>query len=201
MLVFLNGLFLGLSLITSLGPQNIFIIRQGALRKHAVLTAITCFICDIILVTSSVFGLQRVMELYPNLGSWITWVGVAFLAYYGIKTLKSSFTKSNPGAASEHQLLSRSQIVLLALGFSLLNPHAIIDSLIIIGGGSTQFPEQQKAFLLGVISSSLVWFSVLTSLTYYFSHVLTREVVWKRIELCSGLLMMYLSFKLLQIAI
>jgi L-lysine exporter family protein LysE/ArgO len=198
MFVYFKGLFLGLSLIMALGPQNIFLIRQGALRRHAILTAITCFICDVILITSSVVGLQHIMELYPNLRGWITWVGVAFLAYYGTNTLKSSFTKNNPDAESEHQLLNRVQIVLFALGFSLLNPHAIIDSLVIIGGGSMQFPEHQKAFLLGVISSSFVWFSALTSLTYYFSHVLTREIVWKRIEFCSGLLMLYLSFKLLQ---
>ena len=40
MFVYLNGLLLGLSLIISLGPQNVFLIRQGALRKHAVLSRI-----------------------------------------------------------------------------------------------------------------------------------------------------------------
>ena len=39
--IYLNGLMLGFSLIMALGPQNIFLIRQGAMRNHAALSAIT----------------------------------------------------------------------------------------------------------------------------------------------------------------
>ena len=198
MLVYLNGLVLGLSLIMALGPQNIFLIRQGALRRHAILSVATCFISDVILVTASVVGLQSVLELHPQLQVWMTWLGSAFLMYYGLKTLRSSFKKNQAKEETEHQLLNRWQIILFALGFSLLNPHAIIDSLILIGGGSTLYPDHRSVFLLGVITSSLIWFSALTSLTYYYAHVLTRAVVWKRIELCSGMLMVYISMRLLQ---
>lgn len=197
--VYINGLMLGLSLIMALGPQNIFLIRQGVLRKHALLTAVTCFFCDVILVTASVAGLHRVLELYPTLQLWMTWFGAAFLFYYGINALRQAYkpVKQVQIINSLQPTKNRSQIIMLALGFSLLNPHAIIDSLVLIGGGSSQFPGHHQAFLLGVITSSLIWFSILTLTTYCFSALLSRQAVWKRIELFSGILMIYLSAKLI----
>lgn len=196
MMVYLNGLMLGLSLITALGPQNVFLIRQGALRNHAGLSALICFFCDIILVCASVAGLHEVLKLHPTLQEWVTWFGVAFLLFYGCKALKQALSKEKQAATTEERNPNRWQIIMLALGFSLLNPHAIIDSLVIIGGGSSQFPEHQQAFLLGVLTSSLLWFSTLTFTTHYFAHVLSRATVWKRIEFSSGLLMLFLSLKL-----
>ncbi|CEK09231.1 LysE/ArgO family amino acid transporter [Legionella hackeliae] len=196
MTVYFNGLILGLSLITALGPQNVFLIRQGAMRKHAVLSAAICFLCDIVLVCASVAGLHHVLELHPTLQIWITWFGVAFLFYYGAHALKRAFTQKTGEENAAPNVSNRWQIVMLALGFSLLNPHAIIDSLVIIGGGSSQFPGHQQVFLMGVITSSLFWFSSLTFTTHYFSEVLSRATVWRRIEFASGMLMIFLSVKL-----
>lgn len=196
MLVYFNGLMLGLSLIAALGPQNVFLIRQGALRKHALLSALVCFCCDIILVCASVAGLHQLLETHPSLQIWLTGFGVVFLLYYGIKAFRQAFKTKSTKAIREQQSTSRLQIIMLALGFSLLNPHAIIDSLVIIGSGSSQFPDNPQAFLFGVISASLLWFTSLTVTTHYFADVLSRVSVWRRIEFSSGLLMVFLSFKL-----
>lgn len=196
MLVYFNGLVLGLSLIMALGPQNVFLIRQGALRKHAVLSALICFSCDLILICGSVVGLYQMLELHPSLKDWMTWFGVVFLLYYGSRALKRALQAKSTEPHSAQQSSNRLQIILLALGFSLLNPHAIIDALVIIGSNSAQFPEHQKEFVLGVATSSLLWFSSLTLTTHYFSNVLTRAAVWRRVELCSGLLMIGLSIRL-----
>ena len=194
--IYLNGLLLGMSLIMALGPQNVFLIRQGAMRQHAVLSAIICFVCDIILITASVIGLQDVLEAHADLRSWMTWFGAAFLLYYGISALRRAFDKKSKEVEQESSSTNRWQIIMLALGFSLLNPHAIIDSLVLIGGGSGQFPGHERVFLLGVLSSSLLWFTVLTFTAYYFSNILARATVWRRVELGSGILMVFLSIKL-----
>ena len=196
MLVYFNGLLLGLSLIMALGPQNVFLIRQGAQKKHAVLSAAICFCCDLILVCASVAGLHEVLELHPTLQIWMTWFGVLFLLYYGSLALKKAFATETNQPLTVKKNSNRLQIILLALGFSLLNPHAIIDCLVIIGGGSAQFPEHQQAFIFGVATSSLIWFSSLTFTTHYFSDLLTRASVWRRVEFCSGMLMVFLSIKL-----
>lgn len=196
MFVYFNGLALGFSLIMALGPQNVFLIRQGVARSHAILSATICFICDLVLVSASVTGLREVLTLYPSFQQWMMGFGVLFLLYYGSQAITKSFFKKTTQSGQAKELPSRFKIVLLALGFSLLNPHAIIDSLVIIGSGSSQFPEHEYAFLMGVITSSLLWFTSLTFTTRYFASSLGRAAIWRRIELGSGLLMIALSIKL-----
>ncbi|BCA97064.1 amino acid transporter LysE [Legionella antarctica] len=180
----------------ALGPQNIFIIKQGARRNHAALSAAICFICDIILVGASVAGLHQLLLKHPALKIWMVLLGSAFLLYYAIKTLRSAFSGEQPEAAPSHQPHNRIQVILFALGFSLLNPHAIIDTLVIIGSGSSQFPDHQLVFLLGVITSSLLWFSSLFFTTRYFANILTKAKIWQSIELFSGLLMAFIGIRL-----
>lgn len=196
MLIYFNGLLLGLSLIMALGPQNVFLIKQGARKNHAALSAMVCFICDIILACASVAGLHQLLLTHPTLQIWLVWFGTAFLLYYAYNAFRSAFSKQNKETENTPQPHNRMQIVLFALGFSLLNPHAIIDTLVIIGSGSSQFPDNKIAFLLGVITSSLLWFSSLTFTTRYFSNILTRTVVWQGIELFSGVLMTFIGIKL-----
>lgn len=194
--IYFNGLLLGLSLITALGPQNIFLIRQGAMRKHAMLSAVICFFCDTILIVSSVIGLRELLEVHANFRVGMTWFGALFLLYYGVSALKQAFSKQPPKVTQEQLRTTRWQIIMLALGFSLLNPHAIIDSLVLIGGGSGQFPGHEHIFLLGVLTSSLLWFTALTLTAHYFSNILARPSVWRCVEGCGGVLMIFLSIKL-----
>lgn len=196
MFIYFNGLLLGLSLIMALGPQNVFLIKQGARRNHAGLSALVCFLCDVVLAGASVAGLHRLLLLHPVLKTWMIWLGAAFLLYYAIKALKSGLSKKELDALHAPKPHNRLQIVLFALGFSLLNPHAIIDTLVIIGSGSSQFPDHKMAFLFGVITASLIWFSSLTLTTRYFSTVLIRTNVWQAIELLSGGLMAVIGVRL-----
>jgi L-lysine exporter family protein LysE/ArgO len=195
MFVYFNGLLLGLSLIIALGPQNIFLIKQGAQKNHAVLSSIICFLCDFILIYSSIKGLHELLIHWPVLQILIMLLGTGFLLLYAAKALNSAFAKTE-NAVNQHQPQTRMQIILLALSFSLLNPQAIIDSLLIIGGGSSEYPDQEHIFLLGVLTASLVWFSSLTFTARYFSDVLTKTQVWKGVEFCSGLLMVFIGIKL-----
>ncbi len=195
--VYFKGLMLGLSLIMALGPQNVFLIRQGAMRQHAMLSAIICFMSDLILITASVTGVHQLLKFHPGVQIWLIGLGSAFLAYYGLKTLKQAFSTAPSLQKEQQSATSRLQIIVLALGFSLLNPHAIIDSLVLIGGGSAHFPDHRQAFLLGVLTSSLLWFSTLTATAHYFSERLIQPKIWRRVEFFSGVLMIYLSVKLI----
>ena len=196
MLIYFNGLILGLSLIMALGPQNIFLIKQGARRNHATLSALVCFVCDIILVCASVAGLHKVLLAHPTFQIWMVWLGCSFLFYYAIKSLRSGLSKKKDNTEVVVPSHNRAQIIFFALGFSLLNPHAIIDSLVIIGSGSSQFPDHELAFLAGVITASFLWFSSLTFTTRYFANVISKDSIWQLIELFSGLIMAFIGIKL-----
>ncbi len=108
--VYLNGLILGLSLITTLGPQNVFLIRQGALRKHAVLSAVTCFCCDTVLICASMVGLQHVLTSYPILQIWMTWLGVLLLLCYGVKALKQALGKRSSQSIATNRTSAASKL-------------------------------------------------------------------------------------------
>ncbi len=196
MFVYFNGLLLGLSLIMALGPQNVFLIKQGARRNHPALSAIVCFFCDMTLACASVAGLHQIILLHPALQAWLIWLGSIFLLYYALKSLRSGLFTKTSSIDKSSQPHNRAQIILFALGFSLLNPHAIIDTLVIIGSGSSQFPNHELAFLMGVITSSIIWFSSLTLTTRYFSNILSRATIWQGIEILSGLLMGFIGIRL-----
>ena len=196
MFIYLNGLILGLSLIMALGPQNIFLIKQGARRNHAILSTIVCFLCDLVLVCASVAGLHEVLLDHPTLQIWMIWLGAAFLFYYALKALRSAFTKNKQRKEENTHLLSKAQIILFSFGFSLLNPHAIIDSMVIIGSGSSQFPDHELIFLAGVITANMLWFSSLAFTTRYFSEIISKDSIWQLIELFSGILMIFIAVKL-----
>lgn len=197
MFIYFNGLTLGLSLIMALGPQNIFLIKQGARRNHATLSALVCFFCDLLLMCASVAGLHQFLLAHPAFQIVMIWLGSAFLLYYAIKNLQSAFTTKKNSNKEEAKIFhNRKQIILFALGFSLLNPHAIIDTVVIIGSGSSQFPDNKLAFLAGVTTASFLWFSSLTFTTRYFSNVISKESIWQIIELTSGILMAFIGIKL-----
>lgn len=197
MKVYFSGMLLGFSMIMALGPQNIFLIRQGALKKYALLSAVICFLSDALLMASSVTGLHQVLEKKPYYVQWLVYFGTFFLLFYGIKSLKNAFnTTVRVQVQNDKQAHSKAQIIALALGFSLLNPHAIIDALVLIGGGSAQFPDQSGVFLFGVLSSSLIWFTMLTFAAYSFSERLAEPKVWRRVECLSGVIMIYLAYQL-----
>ncbi|CAM2743209.1 LysE/ArgO family amino acid transporter [Legionella worsleiensis] len=196
MSIYLNGLLLGLSLVMALGPQNVFLIKQGARRNHAVLSTAVCFICDIILASASVAGLHQLLLVHPTIEIWLVWFGSTFLLYYALKAFRNAFARSDKETGQTIQPHNRMQIILFALGFSLLNPHAIIDTVVIIGSGSSQFPDNKLAFLAGVLSSSFIWFSSLTLTTRFFANILTKTRVWQTIELLSGVLMTFIGIKL-----
>lgn len=195
--VYFNGLILGLSLIMALGPQNVFLIRQGARRNHAFLTAFVCLLCDTLLIAASIIGLHQMIEQHPLVKQIMIWAGSLFLLFYGYKAISAAFSVQQARENSPVGSLSRFEIIALSMGFSLFNPQAIIDSLVIIGSGSAQFPHHELSFMAGVMTSSMIWFFSISALTYFSANLLSRASVWQKIELGSGVLMVFLGIKLL----
>ena len=47
---FIQGFIIGLSLIIAIGPQNLFVIRQGLIKSYVFLVCLICSISDAILI-------------------------------------------------------------------------------------------------------------------------------------------------------
>jgi L-lysine exporter family protein LysE/ArgO len=154
----LHATLLSFGLILPLGVQNVFIFQQGASQKrfiNALPAVITASICDSLLITLSVTGVSVLILTSAYLKTALLTFGVLFLTYMGWQTWKAK--SSNVTTNQEH--FSVKKQILFAASVSLLNPHAILDTIGVIGTNSLQYDGIEKiAFSVTCIAVSWIWF-------------------------------------------
>ena len=203
MIPFLEGIALGASLIIAIGPQNAFVIQQGILRQHVFLAAFVCTLVDVVLIIVGAAGFGTLIAIIPSLKTYFLWGGILFLMGYGTLSLISSF--KHPGNEdslgkneSGYSSKNRKSIIITAAGFSLLNPHVYLDTVILLGGLAAQYDiPERNYFAFGAIMASVVWF-------YGIGYGATLVAPWfessrgKRIlDLVIAMIMFVLAFVLM----
>ncbi len=177
---FIYGMLLALGLIVPLGIQNIFIFNQGANQKHflhAMPSVLTAIICDTILIIFAVLGISVVIFTIPWLKTSVLLLGLFFLLYMGWVTWHN---KPNHLLEGKKPLPARKQIVFSA-SVSLLNPHALLDTIGVIGTSSLHFAGQEKMMFTGAcVLVSVFWFFGL-SVMGHFLHRLDTTGRWLQI--------------------
>lgn len=157
---FIHGFILALGLIIPPGVQNVFLFNQGALHSRwsrALPAVITASICDTILIVAAVYGVSLLI-----LGSfWLKTIlicgGIIFLFYMGWN-LWSSPISMKEGEEEVNKFSAKKQI-LFAASVSLLNPHAILDTIGVIGPSSLKYEGEEKLLFAGAcILVSWLWF-------------------------------------------
>ncbi|MFP3387284.1 LysE/ArgO family amino acid transporter [Brevibacillus sp. SIMBA_040] len=154
----LHGLVLAFGLILPLGAQNVFVFNQGAAQPtiwRALPVVITAFLCDMLLILLAVLGVSLVVLTVSWLKTVLYVVGVCFLLYMGYLTWRSRPTTDN----SEAKPFSAKRQVMFAASVSLLNPHAILDTIGVIGTSSLSYTGAEKwGFTIACIIVSCLWF-------------------------------------------
>ncbi|GHG00658.1 amino acid transporter [Deinococcus piscis] len=191
----LAAFVLGLGLIMAIGPQNAFVIRQGLRREHALLAALACALSDTLLMTLGVLGVGRLLAARPELVTLGTLVGAAFLLWYGAQAFRSARRPQQPELSGQAAAGPRA-IILGALGFSFLNPHALLDTLVLIGGASAS-ASRPELFLAGVISASWVWFFGLALAARGLAGYMRSARTWQAVDILVGLMMWATALHLL----
>jgi L-lysine exporter family protein LysE/ArgO len=176
-----HGFLLALGLILPLGAQNLFVLTQGAIQSkfvRVIPVVITASLCDTFLILIAVLGISAVVLTFSWVKLLLVGVGVLFLGYIGWMTWKSDIS-ATPAAANDGQsdvqnvssdtLKALTQDpwpiprqILFSMSVSLLNPHAILDTIGVIGTSSIQYQQNEKiGFVLACIFVSWLWFSSL----------------------------------------
>ena len=181
MIAFIPGLLTGLSLIIAIGAQNAFVIRQGLTKKHVFLVVAICAVSDALLILLGVAGLGALIAGLPWLLETIRWFGVAYLTWFGIKSLMSAF-KSQSLDATGMQSASAKTVVLSVLGFTFLNPHVYLDTVILLGSIGNQFGQDKWWFALGGAVASVLWFSSIGFGAKAASRFMSKPVFWKVLD-------------------
>jgi L-lysine exporter family protein LysE/ArgO len=197
----LHGVILAFGLILPLGVQNVFVFNQGATQpkfKRTLPVVLTASICDTILISLAVLGISViVLGVY-----WIKFilltVGVVFLVFMGYVTWKS---KPNSDTSDEKALSPKKQIV-FAISVSLLNPHAIMDTIGVIGTSSISYIGVEKiGFTIACIAISWVWFFSLALLGRQVGRLNNSKGFITTLNKVSAIIMwgtaIYLAFTLL----
>jgi L-lysine exporter family protein LysE/ArgO len=157
---FIHGLVLALGLILPLGVQNVFIFNQGAVQPRlarALPAVLTAACCDALLILLAVTGISVAVLAVSWLRYALLGVGVCFLLYMGFITWRSR--GDAPGELRETAAISPREQVMFAGSVSLLNPHAIMDTVGVIGASSLQYAGAEKmGFTAACILVSFVWF-------------------------------------------
>ena len=128
----IHGFILAFGLILPLGVQNVFVFNQGATQpkfRRALPVIITASLCDTLLISLAVLGVSVVVLGIYWIKVVLLTVGIIFLAYMGYVTWKS---KPNKNLSEDKALASKKQIA-FATSVSLLNPHASMDTIGVIG--------------------------------------------------------------------
>jgi L-lysine exporter family protein LysE/ArgO len=196
---FTAGMVLSLSLIMAIGPQNAHVLRMGLQRQHVWLTVGICIVADVLLIALGVLGLAQLGGLSDKLQGALVGAGVLFLAVYGWEAARRCWAphptaalvvadSEGPGAAS--QPIGRRQAVMSALAFSWLNPHAWLDTAVLIGTASLAYGAPgNTVFGLGAAVGSTVWFLLLGAAVFWLGRRLGSATLWRWLDGVVALMM------------
>ncbi|MGW9527837.1 LysE/ArgO family amino acid transporter [Paenibacillus terrae] len=153
----IHAVLLALGLILPLGVQNVFVFNQGASQsrfRNALPAVITAGVCDTVLIALAVGGVSLILQRFLWLTNVLYAAGCLFLLY-----MAWTLWKSKAAASGESQPMPPKRQMIFAASVSLLNPHAILDTVGVIGTSSLQYDGGERwAFGLAAVSVSWIWF-------------------------------------------
>ncbi len=194
--VFLEGFLLQASLIMALGAQNLFVLESGMRKQYHLTVSFTCFLCDLTIIMLGVMGAATLFHHFPEFKIVVGIVGIIFLLQYGIGKLRSPKEDVYLSDVIKEKSLRKS--ILSAITFSVLNPHAYLDGIVLIGGYSSKYAElpMRIGVGLGAASCSLVWFLVLSSASGMMMPVFQNPKRMRFMMGTAGLVLIFLSVRL-----
>ena len=192
---YISGFLLGLSLIIAIGSQNAFVLKQGLRREHIFYICLFCAVSDALLISAGVAGFSTVTARFPQVVSIAKIAGVVFLLGYGLQSLYASVRVSHALTVEGQVVTSLKKSLLLCFGFTWLNPHVYLDTLVLVGMVSTG-ASSKLIFALGAVSASFVFFFGLGYGARLLKPLFAKPKAWNILDALVGLLMFYLAWHL-----
>src|SRR5262249_8396060 len=126
-------------------------------------------------------------------------VGAVFLLLYGIQSLRRARRSESLHAAAAGGRVSLPGAMLQVAGFTFLNPHVYLDTVLLLGSiGARQPPAGQVSFVGGVACASAFWFTGLGFGARLIAPVFARPRAWQILDILVGATMLVLALMLLR---
>lgn len=199
--IIITGVSISLSLIVAIGPQNTFIFSNAVRGRHVGVVTLISIICDSALASLGVLGVGPALAQLPYFSNALISLGLLWLTYCAGRSLLLAFKKTSLHEKN-FRIQSTREFLLSALAFSLLNPHAYLDSVFLIGTFSAGIIEPLRpSFYLGIIGGIALWFMFLTLVGRLCAPLLRTEGAWRVIHGIVALSLIWSVVVLLQSSI
>ena len=201
----LAGFTVCLSLIVSIGAQNLYVLRQAVNGQHVRACVAWCVFSDAMLIAIGVAGMAQVLGNSPTLAYYLTLGGAIFLLAYGLMALwrmataaDASVSADADGDAAKSASFTRRSLwsVLGALVvITLFNPHVYLDTVVLVGSiGARQDGMLKWIFVLGAACASLFWFVTLAQAGKRMQKLFENPLAWRILDGLTGVMMLTLAW-------
>jgi L-lysine exporter family protein LysE/ArgO len=195
---FTTGFALSATLIMAIGAQNAFVLRQGLRREHVLIIVAFCALADLLLIGAGVAGVARVLGEAPRLTLALTVAGTLFLVWYGVRALARARRASSMSVEEGTSRISLRNAVAQAAGFTFLNPHVYLDTVLLMGSiGARQPADLRLWFVGGAAAASGAWFTTLGFGARLLRPAFRTPRAWQFLDTLVGLTMLVLAVSLL----
>ena len=209
----LSGFGLCLGLILSIGAQNAVVLRQGLRREHVGLVVLVCVVSDAILQAIGVAGVATLVTSHPWLETVARWAGAAFIVGFALLSARRAWRgggslEAAPEAADASEpvgggvaVATRARSGRLAtlatiLAVTWLNPHAIVETTVVLGSVAATHGDARWWFLAGGIAASTLWFVGFGYGARFLAPLLRTERAWRILDGAIAVVMLVIAVTL-----
>jgi L-lysine exporter family protein LysE/ArgO len=190
------GFMSSLGLIVAIGAQNAFVLRQGLRHEQVGAVVAVSALSDIVLIAIGTGGVAWVSRVLPLAVPALTAGGIAFLLFHGVQAARRAWQPlagiDVTAGTADRSPLNRRAAIAQAAAFSWLNPHAWLDTTVLIGSlAQAQGEPGNWVFAAGAASASTAWFVTLAWAARRMAPWFARPQAWRLLD--SGVALMMLG--------
>jgi L-lysine exporter family protein LysE/ArgO len=194
---FVNGFATGLALIVAIGSQNAYVLRQGILRQHVLALVLFCALSDALLILAGIGGAGVLIRGNQVLMQVTRYGGALFLATYGLLAARRSWQGKHMLTQNGHAVTLTTALA-ACFGFTFLNPHVYLDTVVLVGSLANQRPDPQRwLFGAGAVCASFLWFGALGFGARLLAPMFAKALAWRVLDGLIALTMLALAGLLL----
>lgn len=163
MIAFIQGLLLGYGYVMPIGAQNLFVIHNALNRNlyDALKVSLIVVVMDISLAIGCFFGAGYLFSTNDIIARLLQILGGIYVIKIGVDLLRSPKVdvKEEKAILGDRKAILRSAFIL-----TWLNPQALIDGSVLLGGiKSSLNGGDSLLFISGVCVASFTWFTGLSA--------------------------------------
>jgi L-lysine exporter family protein LysE/ArgO len=130
---------------------------------------------------------------------WLFGISSIWLAGYGLLRLRDAVIGKSVLIAENSSVNGLVSTLSFLSVLTFANPHVYLDTVVLIGSVSQQFPDNTKlAYVLGASIASFVFFFSLAYSAKFLSPIMQRPIAWQLLDSFIAFVMFTLAIKMAQ---